>query len=156
MYQFSRSIYRELAPRLSDGPGTTGIEAQQRILAACESTMERLATDRRYFAKPTKRLFGEVRTLFPISEQLHVYRVVERNVRLAIDYIESAPPEELILEGERECRAHTRKGTPCRREPLPGRDYCPSHKHLEENLDLGESELDVSTAADAPRLGIAA
>ena len=35
----------------------------------------------------------------------------------------------------RHCRAHTRKGTPCQREPLPGRDYCPSHKHLEETFD---------------------
>ena len=32
----------------------------------------------------------------------------------------------------RNCRACTRRGTPCQREPLPGRDYCPSHKHLEE------------------------
>jgi hypothetical protein len=156
MYHFSRSIYRELAPRVSEGPGVCESEAQQRILDACESTMQRLATDRRYFAKPAKRLFGEVRTLFPIGEQLHVYRVVERNVRLAIDYLETAPAEDLMLDGERECRAHTRKGTPCRREPLPGRDYCPSHKHLEENLDLGDGEPDVSTAAGAPPLGIAA
>ena len=49
-----------------------------------------------------------------------------------IDLLERAP-ELLELDGvPRECRAHTRKGTPCQREPLPGRDYCPSHKHLEE------------------------
>jgi hypothetical protein len=30
----------------------------------------------------------------------------------------------------------TRRGTPCRRDPLPGKDYCPSHKHLEEPAEL--------------------
>ena len=29
------------------------------------------------------------------------------------------------------CRATTRKGKPCQRTPLPERDYCPSHQHLE-------------------------
>ena len=36
--------------------------------------------------------------------------------------------------------ASTRKGTPCQREPLPGRDYCPSHKHLEELEVLDDAE----------------
>jgi hypothetical protein len=133
MYQFSRSIYRELAPRVDDDGGGAN---RQAVLDACENTMRRLVTDRRYFARPTKSLFGEVRTYFPMEEQLHVYRVVDRNVRLALRYLDTVPAEELVLEGTRECRAHTRKGTPCQREPLPGRDYCPSHKHLEENLDL--------------------
>jgi hypothetical protein len=31
------------------------------------------------------------------------------------------------------CRATTRKGKPCQRTPLPGREYCPSHSHLEEH-----------------------
>jgi hypothetical protein len=29
------------------------------------------------------------------------------------------------------CKATTRKGKACQRTPLPGRDYCPSHQHLE-------------------------
>ena len=144
MYQFSRSIYRQLAPHVSDDE-----MKRQRVLDACESTMQRLVTDRRYFAKPTKALFGELRGLFGVSEQLFVYRVVERNVALAIRYLDTMPPEELILEGVRECRAHTRKGTPCQREPLPGRDYCPSHKHLEESfgLELPAVELEHAVAA---------
>ena len=135
MYQFSRSIYRELAPKIIDvsGPDCSG---KQRVLEACESTMQRLVSDRRYFAKPTKALFSELRSHFPIGEQLFVYRVVDRNVRLALRYLESMPVEDLAFVGSRECRAHTRRGTPCQREPLPGRDYCPSHKHLEEDLDL--------------------
>ncbi len=134
MYQFSRSIYRELAPRLAHQGGAAACESKQRMLEACEATMNRLAVDRRYFAKPTKALFAELRNLFPIQEQLYVYRVVDRNVRLALQYLDSMPAaEELVVAGARECRAHTRRGTPCQREPLPGRDYCPSHKHLEED-----------------------
>ena len=97
--------------------------------------MDRLAQDRRYFARPARSLFSEVRCHFPISDQLYVYKVIERNVNLAIDYVERMPAE-LGLDGlPRHCRASTRKGTPCQREPLPGRDYCPSHKHLEEPLE---------------------
>src|SRR5688572_30375998 len=134
MYQFSRSIYRELAPRIVEGSGACA--RRQDLLDACETTMQRLVTDRRYFAKPTKALFSDLRNLFPMGEQLYVYRVVERNITMALHYLESVPVDELTLAGARECRAHTRRGTPCQREPLPGREYCPSHKHLEEDLDL--------------------
>ena len=135
MYQFSRSIYRDLAPKIVEANGA-GCARRQRLLDACESTMQRLVDDRRYFAKPTRSLFAELRGLFPIGEQLFVYRVIDRNVRLALHYLESVSVDELSLAGARECRAHTRRGTPCQREPLPGRDYCPSHKHLEEDFDL--------------------
>ena len=30
-------------------------------------------------------------------------------------------------------RATTRKGKACQRTPLPDRDYCPSHQHLERS-----------------------
>jgi hypothetical protein len=134
MYQFSRSIYRELAPKIVEGAGSC--TRRQHVLDACESTMQRLVTDRRYFARPTKALFSDLRNHFPISEQAFVYRVVDKNVRMALQYLESVPVDELALAGARECRAHTRRGTPCQREPLPGREYCPSHKHLEEDLEL--------------------
>ena len=35
--------------------------------------------------------------------------------------------------GVARCRATTRKGKACQRTPLPGRDYCPSHQHLERS-----------------------
>jgi hypothetical protein len=134
MYRFSRSIYRELAPRMIESKPGRG-PAQRELLEACESTIERLAYDRRYFAKPARSLFERVRMHFSISDQLHVFRVIERNIGLAIEYLEEMPGE-LGLDGmPRQCRASTRRGTPCQREPLPGRDYCPSHKHLEEPLE---------------------
>jgi len=99
--------------------------------------MRRLAFDRRYFARPARSLFGEVRNYFPIGEQLRVYRVIESNVELAIEHLERLPEDGVVLDGQpASCQAHTRRGTPCRREPLPGRDYCPSHKHLEEALGV--------------------
>ena len=33
---------------------------------------------------------------------------------------------------DKQISATTRKGKPCQRTPLPGREYCPSHSHLEE------------------------
>jgi hypothetical protein len=109
---------------------------RQRLLESCEAAMRRLAYDRRYFAHPSRSLFSEVRMLFPIHEQDRAFRVIDRNVRLAIEFLERLPEGRVGLDGQpSECRAHTRKGTPCRRTPLPGRDYCPSHKHLEEGLE---------------------
>ena len=131
MYRFSRSIYRELAPRVIED-SQDGSACRQQLLQACEATMRRLAFDRRYFARPARSLFSEVRVHFPISEQLFVYKVIERNVNLAVEFLEKLPPDVALDGVPRRCHASTRKGKPCQREPLPGRDYCPSHKHLEE------------------------
>ena len=131
MYRFSRSIYRELAPRVSVDEKDTHA-ARQELLAACEATMRRIAYDRRYFAKPARSLFSEVRSHFPISDQVYVYKVIEKNIALALDFIAKLPPDVNLNGVPRRCHASTRRGTPCQREPLPGRDYCPSHKHLEE------------------------
>ena len=35
-----------------------------------------------------------------------------------------------------QCRASTRKGTPCQRMPLAHNGYCPSHQHLAETEEL--------------------
>jgi hypothetical protein len=117
---------------------------RQRLLESCEAAMRRLAYDRRYFAHPSRSLFSEVRMLFPIHEQDRAFRVIDRNVRLAIEFLERLPEDRIGLDGQpSECRAHTRKGTPCRRTPLPGRDYCPSHKHLEEGLEGIDEDVSV-------------
>jgi hypothetical protein len=140
MYRFSRSIYRELAPHVLEDSATNGVPAKQEVLNACEKAMRRLAYDRRYFAHPAKTLFGDIRTHFPIHQQQHVYRVVERHVELAVEFL-ARLPEDIGLDGQpRHCRASTRKGKPCQREPLPGRDYCPSHKHLEESFEVEERQ----------------
>ena len=140
MYQFSRSIFRELSPLvIEDVEDPTGCANKQKVLDSCEAAMRRLAEDRRYFARPTRTLFAEVRGHFSLNDQLRVYKVIEAYVGLATDFLDSLPPEELDYLGRKpECQAHTRKGTPCQRDPLPGRDYCPSHKHLEETFELAD------------------
>ena len=137
MYQFSRSIYRELAPRvIEDNWDATGCRNKQKVLDACEGAIRRLTYDRRYFARPARSLFKEVRPYFSMNDQLIVWRVVECNINLALEFLAQLP-EGVGLDGRpRECNAHTRKGKPCQRTPLPGREYCPSHKHLEEVFEV--------------------
>ena len=97
--------------------------------------MERLALDRHYFAKPIKTLFRDVREFFPMTQQMRVYRVIERHVQLAKEYVDQQAREGVTFDGSPLCcHASTRKGTPCQRVPLPGSKYCPSHKHLEEDF----------------------
>jgi hypothetical protein len=137
MYQFSRSIYRELAGDVVPDVGGDRTSAQQRFLRACETSMERLATDRHYFARPTRTLFNDVRTYFPLSEQMRVFRIIQRHVVLATEYVDSQARAGVTFDGSPLCcHASTRKGTPCQRVPLPGSKYCPSHKHLEEEFEV--------------------
>lgn len=141
MYRFSRCIYRELAPRVEDRGDVATSQARHKLLEASEATMRRLAADRRHFARPTRTLFNEVREHFALAEQVRVYMVIERYVDLAVDHLERLP-DDVSLDGRpRSCLASTRKGTPCQREPLPGRDYCPSHKHLEEQTSTLEAGI---------------
>ena len=50
----------------------------------------------------------------------------------AVEYIEAQIEAGAFDGGIARCRATTRKGKPCQRTPLPERDYCPSHQHLEQ------------------------
>ena len=136
MYQFSRSIYRELGGRVVAERGEDLAVVRHRFLRACETSMERLATDRHYFARPTKTLFNDVRSYFPISDQLRVFQIISRHMMLATEYVDSQARAGVTFDGSPLCcHASTRKGTPCQRVPLPGSKYCPSHKHLEEKFD---------------------
>jgi hypothetical protein len=134
VYQFSRAIYRELSKEVHPGR-LDACAARQRLLRDCEAAMERLATDRHYFAKPVRTLFNDIRTLFPMSAQMHVYSVIDHHVRLAVEYVDTQAREGVTFDGSPLCcHATTRKGTSCQRVPLPGSKYCPSHKHLDESM----------------------
>jgi hypothetical protein len=136
MYQFSRSMYRELAAGVVPGRGEELAFTRQRFLRACEISMERLALDRHYFARPTRTLFNDVRHFFPLTEQLRVYRTCERHMALATQYVEENLRQGVTFDGSPACcHASTRRGSACQRVPLPGAKYCPSHKHLEEALE---------------------
>jgi len=136
MYQFSRSIYRELAPDILEDRGN-GTVNHERVLRACEAAVYRLATDRHYFARPSKTLFNDIRILFPMSAQCRVFRVVDLYMGLARRWFELQSDQRYDLAGNRlECRATTRKGTPCQRMPLPHNGYCPSHQHLADTEEV--------------------
>ena len=93
--------------------------------------------DRHYFAKPVKTLFNDVRRFFPITEQLRVFNTCAKTMTLAKEYVDSQLRDGVTLDGSPVCcHASTRKGTACQRVPLPGTKYCPSHKHLEEELEV--------------------
>lgn len=136
MYQFSRSIYRELAGEVSGHDHVELHENRHHVLRYCEAAMERLATDRYYFARPARSLFNDIRVYFPIRSQLRVLTVVERHVKLAVEYVDEHARAGVTFDGSPLCcHATTRKGTACQRVPLPASKYCPSHQHLEDDFD---------------------
>ena len=136
MYQFSRSIYRELAGEVIED-GRDAHANKVAFLKSCEGAIERLAGDRHYFARPARTLFRDVRMYFPMTSQLRVYRVIERYMALATEYVDRHMQVGVSLDGTPlSCHASTRKGSPCQRVPLPGSKYCPSHKHLEEEFEV--------------------
>ena len=138
MYRFSRAIYRELAGEIIEDPHSCCPYANhERVLRACEAAVERLATDRHYFARPARSLFADIRVYFPMGSQVRVLHVIERYLEFADEFLARQPQNGFDAYGNPlQCRASTRKGTPCQRMPLPHNGYCPSHQHLAETEEL--------------------
>jgi hypothetical protein len=146
MYRFSRAIYRELASEIIEDSPDQPYLNHERVLRSCEAAIERLATDRHYFARPARTLFVDIRVYFPVSAQARVLRVVERYLSFADDFLQHQPDTGFDVYGNPlQCRASTRKGTPCQRMPLAQNGYCPSHQHLAETEE--PHELDELRAA---------
>ena len=62
MFHISRAIYRELAEEILESDSSGGCWVNHhRVLAACESAVERMVTDRHYFARPARTLFNDIR-----------------------------------------------------------------------------------------------
>ncbi len=132
MYQYSRAIYRSIKDLVDPYAETElQLESRQAVLTACEQTMERLAKDPHYFAKPDRALFQDIRRYFPITAQAQVAWAVQEGVSAAVAFIDEQIEAGALDGGVARCRATTRKGKPCQRTPLPDREYCPSHQHLE-------------------------
>ncbi len=147
MFQFSRAIYRELAEDIDVRAACRGRTAHEHVLHACEGTMERLSTDRHYFARPARTLFNDIRFCFPMKTQLRVWQVVSAYVAAAEAYLDRLPKAGCDVNGNPlQCRATTRKGTACQRMPLPHNGYCPSHQHLAETEELEERALAAAAA----------
>ena len=134
MYQYSRAIYRSIKDLIDPYVDRrTQLEYRREILSACEGTMERLAADPHYFAKPDRALFLDIRRYFPITVQAQVAWSVSHGVGAAVEFIEEQIESGAFEGGVAHCHATTRKGKPCQRTPLPDRDYCPSHQHLDRS-----------------------
>jgi hypothetical protein len=138
VYQFSRAIYRSLADDIEETRGGLRDETNhERVLRACEAAIERLANDGRYFARPTRTLFNDIRTFFPVCAQNRLYRVIDSALQACDEFLARQPRTGFDLAGNPlQCRATTRKGTPCQRMPLPVNGYCPSHQHLAETEEV--------------------
>jgi len=132
MYQYSRAIYRSIKDLIDPyvDPDVQ-LQSRQAVLSACEQTMERLAKDPHYFARPDRTLFQDIRRYFPITAQARVAWAVREGVAAAVGFVEEQIEAGALDGGVARCRATTRKGKPCQRTPLPEREYCPSHQHLE-------------------------
>ncbi len=137
MYQFSRSIYRAIAPYVVPGAASPErLSSHRAVLGECEGTIERLANDGRYFAHPERSLFSSVRVHVPIASQARVYRLIESHLTIARAYFRLQAMHGVDVDGNPlQCRATTRRGEPCQRAPRPRNGYCPSHKHLAEAAD---------------------
>ena len=132
MYQYSRAIYRSIKDLIDPyADSEKQLEHRRAVLAACEETVERLAKDPRYFAHTERTLFQDIRRYFPITAQAQVAWAVEQGIGAAVEFIEEQIESGAFDGGASRCRATTRKGKPCQRAPLPDREYCPSHQHLE-------------------------
>ncbi|EHN10225.1 hypothetical protein PAI11_29240 [Patulibacter medicamentivorans] len=136
MYHLSRALYRDVTRNLPNG----GCHAsQERVLRACETTIERLVTDPHYFAHPARALFYEIRFLFPMRAQAQVWRIVQHYIGTVAGELERRPDLGHELTGTKPCcQATTRRGAACQRDPLPGSRYCPSHQHLAETEETIE------------------
>jgi hypothetical protein len=134
MYQYSRAIYRSIKDLIDPYvPAEEQVEYRRAVLGACEETVARLAKDPRYFARPERTLFQDIRRYFPITHQAQVAWAVSQGIGAAVEFIEEQIESGAFDGGVSRCRATTRKGKPCQRSPLPDREYCPSHQHLETN-----------------------
>ena len=77
--------------------------------------------------------------------------VVERYLEFADEFLRRQPQNGFDVYGNPlQCRASTRKGTPCQRMPLPHNGYCPSHQHLADTEEL-EAPRRLTPAALAGR-----
>jgi hypothetical protein len=132
MYQYSRAIYRSIKDLIDPyAEPERQLEYRRAVLDCCEQTMTRLATDPHYFAKPERSLFQDIRRYFPITVQAQVGWAVQQGVTAANDFIQKQIEAGALDGGVARCKATTRKGKACQRTPLPERDYCPSHQHLD-------------------------
>ena len=133
MYEYSRAIFRALADAVEPPVAMDVEEGRRHVLRAIEAMVERVAADPHCVASPARRLFCDIRFCFPLAAQSRVRGVVDVGIRAAHEEALRRHARRCDDDGRPvECRATTRQGTACRREPVGVSPYCPSHAHLAE------------------------
>jgi hypothetical protein len=125
MYALIRSLFRDLRPLMAD---PANWREQELLLDACQALTQRVLLGDAP-ARPARSLFRAVRHLFPVHRQERVLEVIRVHVEAAEMLASNLEPIR-----RRRCDAFSRRGLPCQREALPGTRFCPSHKHLEEQV----------------------
>ena len=121
-------LFEALSRQLDE---STRSEHEPWIRQSIEEAFERLVVDRNVRG-PERLLLRQIRHCFPMASLSVVVLAVNETVKAAIDFLESPQCQEL-LNGR--CLASTRDGDPCRRPPVTGEDYCPSHRQLQRAKD---------------------
>ena len=106
----ARSTARSPATIIEDPHARCPHGNHERVLRACEATIERLATDRHYFAHPARTLFKDIRVYFPMNAQLRVLHVIERYLTAPTSSCAASPRT-----------ASTSTATRCSAAPAPAR-----------------------------------
>ena len=135
MYQYSRAIYRSIKDLIDPYAGVEmQVEYRREVLSACEAND---GASRRRSVLLLEARQGALPGHPPLLPDHRAGRSRlgrdrgSRPRRCRSSRIRSRPARSTAASSR--CRATTRKGKPCQRTPLPEREYCPSHQHLERS-----------------------
>lgn len=125
---YARILFQTLEPHLdSEEAQALGHDYEFWVRRSIEEAFERLVVERNVQG-PERLLLRQIRHCFPMSSLPAVVIAVNETIGAAVEFLESPKCQEL-LNGR--CLASTRDGEACRRPPVTGEDYCPSHRHLQ-------------------------
>jgi len=122
---YARILFQTLRAKLDSDAAAEDYEFWLR--RSIEESFERLVVDRNVQG-PERLLLRQIRHCFPMGALPSVVVVVNETVGATVEFLASPECQEL-LNGR--CLASTRDGGACRRPPVTGEDYCPSHRHLQ-------------------------
>lgn len=140
MSLYARILFQTLRQHLDRDADTRDYEFW--IRRSIEESFERLVVDRNVQG-PERLLLRQIRHCFPMASLPAVVVVINETVGAAVEFLESPDCQEL-LNGR--CLASTRDGGACRRPPVTGEDYCPSHRHLQRARANGSGNAQDGTA----------
>ena len=126
---YSQVLYRELKDHVQPRRGHADLIHQQRwVRRAVDDALHRLIREPRV-QRPERLLLREVRHCFAMSHLPRVVLAINETVSAALGFLDTPECRELLTG---RCLAVTRSGDQCRRPPVTGEEFCPSHRHLRE------------------------